>query len=41
LLLVSGIGGSSGGLSLGGGDSGSDSSLMMLALVLAFSGRKP
>jgi hypothetical protein len=42
LLLVSGIGGSSGGLSLGGGgDSGSDSSLMLLALVLAFSGRKP
>jgi hypothetical protein len=35
LLLVSGFGTSSGGLGLGG-DSGSDNSLMLLALVLAF-----
>jgi hypothetical protein len=38
LLLVSGLGGSGGGFGLGGGDSGSgyDSSLVLLALVLAF-----
>lgn len=39
LLLISGMGGSSGGLSLGGDSSGSDSSLMMLALVLAFANK--
>jgi hypothetical protein len=38
LLLVSGIGGS-GGFGLGGGDSGSDSSLLFLALILAFGNR--
>jgi hypothetical protein len=36
LLLISGLGGSFGGPSLGGDGSGSDSSLMLLALVLAF-----
>lgn len=35
LLLVSGLGGSGGGFSLGGDSSGSDNSLILLALVLA------
>ena len=35
LLLVSGLGSSSGGIGLGG-DSGSDNSLLLMALVLAF-----
>jgi hypothetical protein len=39
LLMVTGMGGT-GGLSLGGGDSGSDgSSMMMLALVLAMANK--
>jgi hypothetical protein len=42
LLLVSGLGGSSGpgGLSFGGDSSGSDGSMLLLALVLAFSSNK-
>jgi hypothetical protein len=38
LLMVSGLGGS-GGLGLGGDSSGSDNSMMMLALVLAMSNK--
>jgi hypothetical protein len=40
VLLVSGLGGSSGGLSLGGDSgSGGDSSMLLLALVLAFANK--